>query len=38
MIDLVKINTKKNLADIITKTILAEKFRPSLNFIKVLQR
>jgi len=38
VIDLVKINTKKNPADIMTKTIPVEKFRASLNFIKVLQR
>ena len=29
VIDLIKINTKKNLADIMTKTILVEKFRSS---------
>jgi len=34
MIDLVKISTKKNPTDIMTKTILVEKFRASLNFIK----
>ena len=38
MIDLVKISTKKNSADMMTKTILIEKFRASLNFIKILQR
>jgi len=38
MIDLVKINTKKNPADIMMKTIPVEKFRASLNFIMVLQR
>jgi len=38
VIDLVKINMKKNPADIMTKTILVEKFRASLNFIKALQR
>ena len=38
VIDLVKISTKKNPADIITKIILVEKFRASLNFIKILQR
>ena len=38
MIDLIKISTKKNQADMMTKTILVEKFRVSLNFIKVLQR
>jgi len=37
VIDLVKISTKKNPADMMTKTILVEKFRASLNFIKVLQ-
>jgi len=38
VIDLVKISTKKNSADLMTKTIPVEKFRASLNFIKVLQR
>ena len=38
VIDLIKISTKKNTADMMTKTILIEKFRASLNFIKVLQR
>ena len=38
MIDLVKISMKKNPADMMTKTILLEKFRTSLNFIKVLKR
>jgi len=38
VIDLVKINTEKNPADMMTKTIPMEKFRASLNFIKVLQR
>ena len=38
VIDLIKISTKKNPADIMTKTIPVEKFRASLNFIKVLQR
>jgi len=38
MIDLIKINTKKNPADMMTKTIPLEKFRASLNFIKILQR
>jgi len=38
VIDLIKISKKKNPADIITKTIPVEKFRASLNFIKVLQR
>jgi len=37
-IDLVKISTKKNLADMMTKTISVEKFRASLSFINVLQR
>jgi len=36
VINLVKINTKKNPADMMTKTIPIEKFRASLNFIKVL--
>ena len=38
VIDLVKFSTKKNPADMMTKTIPVEKFRASLNFIKVLQR
>jgi len=38
VIDLVKISTKKNPVDMMTKTIWVEKFRASLNFIKVLQR
>ena len=38
VIDLVKISTKKNPPDMMTKTIRVEKFRASLNFIKVLQR
>ena len=38
VINLVKISTKKNPADMMTKTIPVEKFRASLNFIKVLQR
>jgi len=38
VIDLAKISTKKNPADMMIKTILVEKFRASLNFIKVLQR
>ena len=38
MIDLAKISTKKNLADMMTKIISMENFRASLNFIKVLQR
>jgi len=37
-IDLVKINTKKNPVDMMMKTIPVEKFRASLNFIKVLQK
>ena len=36
VIDLVKISTKKNLTDMMTKTIPVEKFRASLNFIKIL--
>jgi len=35
---LIKINTKKNLADMMTKTIPVEKFRASLNFINVLPK
>jgi len=35
VIDLIKISTKKNPTDMMTKTILVEKFRVSLNFIKV---
>jgi len=38
MIDLIKISTKKNPSDMMTKTIQMEKFRASLNFIKILQR
>jgi len=38
MMDLVKISTKKNPTDMMMKTIPVEKFRASLNFIKVLQR
>jgi len=38
VIDLIKISTKKNPADMMMKTIPVEKFRASLNFIKVLQR
>jgi len=38
VIDLVKISTKKNPTDLMTKTIPVEKSRASLNFIKVLQR
>jgi len=34
VIDLVKISTKKNPADMMTRTILVEKFRASLNSIK----
>ena len=34
LIDLVKISTKKNPADMMTKTIPVEKFRAFLNFIK----
>jgi len=37
-IDLVKINTKKNPTDMMTKTIPVEKSRASLNFTKVPQR
>jgi len=37
VIDLVKINTKKNPADMMMKTIPVEKFRSSLNFVKVFQ-
>ena len=36
VIDLVKISTKKNPADMMTRTILVDKFRASLNFIKAL--
>jgi len=36
VIDLVKISTKKNPADMMTKTNPVEKFRASLSFIKVL--
>ena len=38
VIDLVEISAKKNPADMMTKTISVEKFRASLNFIKVLQK
>ena len=38
VIDLVKISTKKNPIDMMTKTILMEKFRASMNFINVLQK
>ena len=34
---MVKISAKKNPTDMMTKTIPVEKFRASLNFIKVLQ-
>ena len=34
----IKISTKKNPADMMTKTIPVEKFRASLNFIKIFQR
>jgi len=37
VIDLVKISTKKNPADMMTKTIPMENFRASLKFINVLQ-
>jgi len=35
MIDLVKISTKKNPVDMMTKTISVEKFRVFLNFTKI---
>jgi len=38
VVDLIKISMKKNPEDMITKTVPVEKFRASLNFIKVLQR
>ena len=38
MINFVKIRIKKNPADMMTKTILVEKFSTFLNFIKILQR
>jgi len=38
VIDLVKISTKKNPAEMMTKTIPVEKFRAYMNFIKILQR
>ena len=38
VIDSVKISTKKNPADMMTKTIPVEKFRAFLNFIKIFQR
>jgi len=37
-IDLVKISMKKNPANMMTKTILMEKLKASLNFINVLQK
>jgi len=37
VIDLVKINMKKNPADMMTKTIPVEKLRAFLNFIKILK-
>ena len=36
VINLIKISTKKNSADVMTKIIPVEKFRASLNFIQVL--
>ena len=38
VIDLVNISIKKNQTDMMTKIIPAEKFRASLNFIKILQK
>jgi len=38
VIDLVKISTKKNQVDMMTKTIPLDKFIASLNFIKIFQR
>ena len=38
IIDLIKISTKKNSADMMTKIIPMEKFRAVMNFINVLQR
>jgi len=38
VINLIKISTKKNQTDVMMKIIPVEKFRASLNFIKVLQR
>ena len=38
VINLVKISTKKNPANMMIKTILVEKFIAPLNFIKVLQK
>jgi len=38
VIDLIRISMKKNPANMMTKTIPVEKFRASLNFIKILQR
>jgi len=37
VIDLVKTSTKKNPTDMMMMTIPVEKFRASLNFIRVLQ-
>jgi len=37
VVDLVKISTKKNPVDMMTKTIPVKKFRASLNFIKVFK-
>jgi len=36
VINLVKISTKKNPTDMMIKTIPVEKFRASMNFIKIL--
>jgi len=38
VINLVKTSTKKNLADMITQTILMEKLRASMNFTQVVQK
>ena len=38
IIDLIKISTKKNPADMMIKTIPVKKFRASLNFINILQK
>jgi len=38
IIDLVKISTKNNSADMMTETVPVEKCKASLNFINVLQR
>ena len=38
VIDLIKINAKKNPTDMMTKTIPIEKSRASLNFVKVFRR